>query len=74
MAGESLSPGDRVRIVDGNFKGFLGVLISEETAMLAGGVALPRIRIPDDQAIWVKLNIFGRDVTMKLPLDVVTRA
>jgi hypothetical protein len=63
----SLSPGDRVEIVGGDFKAYSGVVVSEEQAVKANGHPLPGV--PDGVGIWASIIIFGRDVTLKFPLS-----
>ena len=62
MADDKLSIGDRVEILSGNFQGFSGSVID-----LAEAQRVPQLPInPSDSpdGLWLKVNIFGRDVVL----------
>jgi transcription antitermination factor NusG len=62
---EQFQPGDRVRVTGGTFQSYIGVV------MPTGSEAKALEGIDEATAIPVEIDIFGRQVPMRMPPDLL---
>jgi hypothetical protein len=73
MDTDDLRPGNRVRVLSGTFQGFEGVLLPLGDGLQARSA--PVVGDGDrNNAVLLQLNIFGRDVVMRIQPELLTRA
>lgn len=63
MADQTFNTGDAVEIVDGDFDGFTGTIISPDDAASADHSCSSLEA--EQSGLWVAINIFGRSVALK---------
>ena len=70
MADSNYSPGERVKVTAGSFADFAGVVADDDEVAPAADNTLRKLNEP---MIKVRLNIFGRPVSVELPISIVAR-